>query len=210
MKIKMFMKRNNNKEINEDNFLSKINNGNYIGPTNNSNWVVPNRILASGNPGHYSENKHEKKIKKLIDNGIDCFVCLQPEGELRYFNPYFDTAREYGNEIGKEIEILRLEIEDFSVAVDEDVEELIDDILERYELGKNILIHCWSGSGRTGTIVSLLISRIYDVDAQTALLYCSKLHKQRVNIPSSDSPQDESQFNQVKRLVKKWRRETND
>ncbi|KAL9646090.1 hypothetical protein ABK040_007968 [Willaertia magna] len=196
----------------------------HLGPTSESNWLMPNKILMSAYPGDLKPEKAKEKIKLLIDSGINCFVCLQQSCELTRFAPYRPLIEDYlGIEKTREtIEFLHFPIPDTHIANNEDVMHFIkNELIPRVNLGlnsdnnsdnnnsdnakekvveKKILLHCWGGHGRTGTICSILLSHLYELSADEALERVGKVHKCRV-IAKSNAPQTQSQFKQVRELA---------
>jgi hypothetical protein len=55
----------------------------------------------------------------------------------------------------------------------------------------------WGGHGRTGTLVALLLSSLYGVNAHVALEYTQALHDSRGNPQGVRSPQTRIQRDQV-------------
>ena len=39
-----------------------------------------------------------------------------------------------------------------------------------------LYVHCWGGHGRTGSVVCLLLHRLYGLDAASALFRCQFVH----------------------------------
>jgi protein-tyrosine phosphatase len=57
------------------------------------------------------------------------------------------------------------------------------------------------GHGRTGTIIAILLSRLYGLNTEEALLYTQALHDVRKYPQNVRSPQTKVQFEQVKRIL---------
>jgi len=169
----------------------------YYGAFDFSNWVIPQKIMCGGYPGHPSDDTiHKEYITKLLEAGVELFVCLMTPRELSRFKPYMPIV----NSLSNKVRYLNFEIEDMTIAADEKVIEFIETLYNEYLKGTLFYIHCWGGHGRTGTIVALLLAKIYNIDAEEALDKTSVYHKCRLK-PKSRSPQMSSQFDQVRRLV---------
>eukprot|EP01089_Gocevia_fonbrunei_P000340 TRINITY_DN10360_c0_g1_i1.p1 TRINITY_DN10360_c0_g1~~TRINITY_DN10360_c0_g1_i1.p1 ORF type:complete len:202 (-),score=28.92 TRINITY_DN10360_c0_g1_i1:12-617(-) len=175
------------------------------GPIDPSNWVIPGRLVAGGYPGHKSEPEHSNQIKAILDAKITTFVCLQSEKELKRFNPYqpLITEGEDFSLFKNKIKFIHFPIPDQQVGPDEEVEKLVNQIIQELNNGEVIYMHCHGGHGRTGTIIALLLIKLYSVDAETALQVTSDTHKCR-KVFKSRSPQTPKQFDQVRRLGAKW------
>lgn len=51
-------------------------------PLPNSYWVEPERILAGEHPSAAGAEATSKRLRRLLDAGIDCFIDLTETGEL--------------------------------------------------------------------------------------------------------------------------------
>ena len=66
-------------------------------------------------------------------------------------------------------QVLHLPIPDFNVPSKEDLEEAIKKTVEHAQVGKNILIHCHAGLGRTGLFVAFLAKRVLGLSGEEAI-----------------------------------------
>ena len=98
----------------------------------------------------------------------------------------------------RQIDFLQLPIEDGGVATDHAMHRLAEDCCQRILNGERLYIHCWGGHGRTGTLVSILLGRLYGMDARAALRYCQKCHDSRRYPQDTMSPQTPAQRAQVR------------
>ncbi|KAL0485282.1 tyrosine phosphatase [Acrasis kona] len=176
----------------------------HRGPTSESNWLIPKRVLMSAYPGDLVEAQALLKSQQIIFGGINVLVCLQQEKELTRFAPYkhnFEIEFK-AMALERNLEFIQFEIPDQHVALDKDVEELIGKLVGRYHDGDNILIHCWGGHGRTGTIAAILLGKLYNLGADDSLRRVQAVHGCR-DISKSRAPQTASQFDQVQRILTK-------
>lgn len=74
---------------------------------------------------------------------------------------------------------------------------LADDCIERVLKGENLYIHCWGGHGRTGTLVSVMLGRLYNLPYTTAIRHCQAYHDSRIYPQGVRSPQTPVQRAQV-------------
>jgi protein-tyrosine phosphatase len=71
-------------------------------------------------------------------------------------------------------QVLHLPIRDFNVPSKEDLEEAIKRTVEHAQVGKNILIHCHAGLGRTGLFVAYLAKRVLGLSSEEAIHWTRK------------------------------------
>ena len=71
----------------------------------------------------------------------------------------------------QKIDFLHLPIIDGNVTTDSAMNRLAEDCCERVLRGEKMYIHCWGGHGRTGTLVAIMLSRLYCLPYTTALRY---------------------------------------
>jgi len=122
------------------------------GPTRRSYWVVENRFAAGAYPGkkgYKDDRDNPEALSLLIDSGIDVVVNLTqdyPGGTDEHLSHYDAGAK------GKAL-IQRFPIVDVSIPSIDLMAEILDSINGHLGMGKNIYVHCWGGSGRTGTVV---------------------------------------------------------
>ena len=104
--------------------------------------------------------------------------------------------------IGQEkLDLLHLPIVDGSISSDQSMSDLADDCCQRVLNGQRLYIHCWGGHGRTGTLVAIMLSRLYGLSGLDALHYTQMMHDVRINSQNTASPQTRSQVLQVLRLT---------
>jgi ribA/ribD-fused uncharacterized protein len=193
-------------ELLRDRGVSNLND--MIGPIYNSNWVIPGKLLVGAYPGDRDPDKCLSKIKSLIEEkNVAVFVSLQTQNELSKLIPYQKVAQSLTN---RELKFYNFPIEDRSIASDQTVIECIGEILSILSENDVTYIHCLGGHGRTGTIVAILLGKMYGLSADEALRLTSVYHITRWinNTPHKSSkyiqksPQTKCQIDQVRRLLK--------
>ena len=75
--------------------------------------------------------------------------------------------------------------------------QLAKDLVQRLLDGENLYVHCWGGHGRTGTVISVMLGIIYDLNATAAMRWCQLCHDMRLCPMDVGSPQTIEQRQQV-------------
>mmetsp|Transcript_39935 Transcript_39935/g.88741 ORF Transcript_39935/g.88741 Transcript_39935/m.88741 type:complete len:394 (+) Transcript_39935:213-1394(+) len=190
------------------------------GPTPWSNWVIPGRVIAGAYPASLDDAETERILTTLLELGINTFVCLQAEVNINTpehawrsqhgLRPYIKDAQKIlskAHETGnpkitqQKIDFLHLPIIDGNVTTDSALNRLAEDCMERILKGEKLYIHCWGGHGRTGTLVAVILGRLYNLPYTTALRYTQAFHDSRIYPQGVRSPQTPVQRAQVRRLL---------
>jgi len=119
---------------------------------------ITGRIGMGRAPGYGSDRFDD--FRSIKAQGITKIYCLQEEDELQYLTngeDNFAKRREYLSSIGMDFVISP--IGDFRIPTEEQANELTDMILNDVRSGKDILIHCMGGLGRTGTVAGCTLVR---------------------------------------------------
>jgi len=123
-------------------------------PIPNSYWVVPGRFLAGGYPGDLSADVAQEKLRQLLSAGVSFFLDLTEPDELKPYEPFLPEVA-----AGQSIVHRRMPIRDFSVPTIEEMTAILDTIDAALAAGHGLYLHCWGGSGRTGTVVGCYLAR---------------------------------------------------
>ncbi|CAF3424189.1 unnamed protein product [Rotaria sp. Silwood1] len=172
------------------------------GPTNYSHWVIPKLLLASAYPGEKDPNAHKLLVRKIIDAGVQVVVNIMEIEELKTFTPYKDLMLQFAKEVNREIEFISFPIRDQSVHQDD--QHVLDFCLglgDRIKRGQVILVHCWGGHGRTGTIISIMIGILFNLNSEEAISMNRRLHDQRIRTNGISSPETQSQIDQIRSVL---------
>jgi len=192
----------------------------YRGPTPWSNWVIKGRLIAGAFPSSTDDSETDLILMKLLELGIDTFVCLQAEFSMatpeavwrsgQALRPYVKDAQrllinaraENSSRITQtRLDLLHLPVIDGGVTSDLALSKLADDCCQRILNGERMYVHCWGGHGRTGTLIAVMLSRLYGLTTEEALLYTQVLHDVRKYPQNVRSPQTQVQVEQVKRIL---------
>ena len=99
------------------------------------------------------------------------------------------------------VDFLHLPIVDGLVTADPLVDSFCNNLIARVEAGQCLYIHCWGGHGRTGTVVAVMLGRMFNMSTQAAINRTQRLHDTRGNPQDCRSPSTPCQRAQVKRLL---------
>jgi protein-tyrosine phosphatase len=167
-------------------------------PFPDSFWVDPGRLLAGEYPGAPEEEMARKKLRSLLQSGVDFCIDLTEKGALV---PYESWWRSEAADYLKEAGYLRMPIRDFGVPSADDMVRILDAIDQALEHGKTVYVHCWGGIGRTGTVIGCYLVR-HGLTGEQAL---DRLAHLRVHVPdaSRQSPETSEQAG----LVLRWQAE---
>ena len=113
-------------------------------PLPNSYWVRPGSLLAGEHPAGESDADTRKRIAKLLESGIDCFIDLtQPRERPDYRNLLPPTVR-YHN----------LPLVDHGIPDNPQRMRSILTVLDQsLRAGNTAYVHCRAGIGRTGITI---------------------------------------------------------
>ncbi len=136
-------------------------------PLPHSHWIQPGRLLAGEHPAGEDDKATRKRLAKLLDAGIDCFIDLTEPEERESYQPLLASARG-----GDQAAYVRRPIRDHGVPHSEAGMRLILDTLDHaLAEGKSVYLHCLAGIGRTNLVAGCwLASRSGDGEAALELL----------------------------------------
>ncbi len=133
-----------------------------VRPIPESYWVLPGRLLAGEYPGARDQGVARRKVQRLLQAGITCFIDFtEPnEGQLRPYWPHVLEAASYKQ---TEIEHQRWPIRDMGVPARAHMTSILQAIDQALARNHIVYLHCWGGIGRTGTVVACyLIQQGFD------------------------------------------------
>jgi ADP-ribosylglycohydrolase len=170
-------------------------------PIPNSYWAIDHHILAGEYPGAKSDAEARTKIRALLSSGVRLFVDLTEEGESG-LRPYQGIVEELAAELDMQARYLRLPIPDGSVPRKADeMAAILDALDDACVAGTIAYVHCWGGTGRTGTVVGCLYRRRGESgdDALAAVMRRWSTMEKAPQRPGG-SPENEPQ----RRYVRDW------
>ena len=113
-------------------------------PLPNSYWVTPGKLLGGEYPGGESDEDTARRLRALMDAGVDCFVNLTRPGELPAYSTLLPDGAVY----------FHLPILDHGLPVDHSyMRQILFALSGALAAGRCIYVHCRMGIGRTGTVL---------------------------------------------------------
>lgn len=167
-------------------------------PFEQSYWVIPGHLLAGEYPGSPFPHLAADRVANLLRLGVTLFLDLtSPEDDLL---PYeLHLAQELAPSGCTPIRV-NMPIRDFDVPTRGRMNRILDIVDEGLDQGHKVYVHCWGGSGRTGTVIGCYLVR-HGIPGEEALKEISRL---RAVIPADlrrPSPETEAQ----RKMVLNWR-----
>jgi hypothetical protein len=167
-------------------------------PIENCYWVNPH-LLASEYPGHQDLAKTRFHINKYLDSGLSCFIDLTQPKELE---PYDLILSQESQDRNLATVYRRKPIVDYSVPSRNGMARILDTIQSDIQTGHKVVVHCWGGVGRTGTVIGCYLvgqglsgeESLRELSQYWSTVGCLK----RWNHPIT--PQSEDQF----RMILDW------
>ncbi len=122
-------------------------------------------------PGAYQGTRDED-LAFLAAEGVNRIVCLQQPSEFNYVVPDTESLEERTRNVeALGMEFTHFPIEDFGTPDLEGAGKLVQEIQDELARGRRLIVHCFAGLGRAGTIsASVLVARGWPADEAVALV----------------------------------------
>ncbi|MEQ8200687.1 MAG: hypothetical protein ABRQ24_04610 [Syntrophomonadaceae bacterium] len=128
-----------------------------IKPFPHSYWVVRGQLLAGCYPGDTDPAKAEAMAAGLVGAGIRQVINLMEENELdkkgNPFRPYWPLVAKQAEAAGTQVGFTRFPIPDLDVPSRAQMNKILASIDAGIAAGRPVYLHCYGGTGRTGTVV---------------------------------------------------------
>lgn len=128
-------------------------------PLPNTYWAIDHELLAGEYPGAWPDEEARAKLSALVAAGVRLFVDLTEEDE-GVLLPYETVLQEVAEAAGADVRYVRHPIVDQSVpGAATEMTAILDLLDDARRAGTLAYVHCWGGTGRTGTVVGCLYRR---------------------------------------------------
>jgi Polymorphic toxin system, DSP-PTPase phosphatase len=151
--------------------------------------VRPGALLAGEYPAHADPAWTRVRLERFRAAGVTAFFDLTEEGELE---PYEELVAGWATH-------RRFPIRDFSCPSRGEMAAILDALDEALERDV-VYVHCWGGSGRTGTVIGCWLVR-HGLDCEEALARIADLRRETA-YGERRSPESDEQW----AMVRSWRR----
>ena len=125
-------------------------------PYENSYWVVPGLFLAGEHPDTGFSKESETRLAALFQAGIRVFIDLTEEHEAASYALILQCLAEERN---LDLTCLRIPVRDRTRPSASTLRCVLGIIDQSITEKRPVLVHCFGGIGRTGTIVGCYLRR---------------------------------------------------
>lgn len=126
--------------------------------------LVPGRLFTTRMPRDIVEDLGERRdfVAKCKKNDLRVVCCLTEQEEFKKYSGMDGLLEFYREECG--LVVYNRAIPDFQIPTSGDLVNNILDLTYHLSKGRNCLVHCAGGSGRTGMVIAAIIKNlgVYD------------------------------------------------
>ena len=128
------------------------------------------RLALSHTPGARDRSR-DADLDGFVASGVQHVFCLQEAYELGRL-PIFETIDERRTAVeARGMRFVHEPIPDMAAPALATARHLVDAVLAELARGDNVLVHCWAGLGRAGTIAAcVLVNRGMNAQVAVAML----------------------------------------
>jgi len=163
-------------------------------PFPNSYWLEPGRILCGEYPRDFDDLEDHEGMTAILQSGVRVFIDLTEEGELK---PYREIADKTVTDLGidpADLEFFRYPIRDVSVPKNtQEMRAILRTIRMARHRQRTVYLHCWGGRGRTGTVAGCLLSDLFGLAGEDALVTLADRWLGCAKSEYSESPETDEQ-----------------
>ena len=127
-------------------------------------YGLPGRIFRSPMP-FSAQDPGNTLFRQFQDEGVQVVVLLVDDEQV--LSRSGRNLRQLYQDSG--MEVIHLPIPDFQVPAREALDAAIQTTIERAQSGKNIVVHCYAGLGRTGMFLACLARYAHGMSSDQAI-----------------------------------------
>jgi len=166
-------------------------------PLPNSYWVIPGRLLAGEHPLGFEESSDEaqarRRLGRMGEAGIDCFVDLTEQGEQPEYRHLLPPRTEYRRSAIADMGVPNNVSETLAV---------LSSIRAALTRERGIYVHCRAGIGRTGLIIGCFLAE-EENNGKAAIKRLNRLWRQSARASAWPTvPQTAEQADYIRRWPK--------
>ena len=125
---------------------------------------LPGNVYGSPMPfGDF--DPHDEVFAQFRQKKVATVVLLNEEEEYKRRSGR-DLKAFY---LGEGLEVIHLPIPDFYIPRMEELVPAVDEAIERARAGKNVVVHCFAGMGRTGLFVACMARKALGMSAEESI-----------------------------------------
>lgn len=115
---------------------------------------LPGRLGLSRSPGSARNGSLEADFKSLVDGGVQTVVCLQEAHEFEFMSEPHTLADRRAMVESRGIRFVHEPIVDMDAPKMARMQRIVSGLLDELAAGRTVLVHCYAGLGRAGTVVA--------------------------------------------------------
>lgn len=176
----------------------------YELPFNGTYWVEHGNVMAGCYPGSADIEIMTARLEALINARFGLIINLTMPDEINFQDKEISQYEYYMNRMaafeGLDLSFIRFPIRDMGVPSYHFMKKILDTIDRALTTGRRVYIHCWSGCGRTGTVIGCYLIR-HGAATPINVLNMIKILRSYGRMTTGASPETPEQEN----MVRSWR-----
>ena len=169
-------------------------------PFKGAYWVVAEKLMAGCYPSADRGDVSLRMLTNLLAHGITHVIDLMEPDEIHRcgerFKPYAPWMKSLADKMGIEVTFDRIAIKAGGVPTRKLMGQILDRIDGMIDADKRVYLHCWSGCGRTGTVVGCFLAR-HALASEHAILGLIEEMRAGAGADAADIPPTTAQIEMV-------------